>query len=434
MQITQNEATAAKRRIPFLVVRHQANSVIDLDFADITGGDSFTLTWDGQTTGSVSHSADFSAALQTAIEALSNFTAGDVEVVLLSGVVYRIYVGGTWIGTSIPLPTVTPTGFTMGDITGGVSDSAVVDVVFNAADLVISEAGGAFATSTGTVGELDHGIYYYQAASGEVDTLGALVGMNVKLGLSVYPFSAQVVEAADGGTILHTGLAQAATSNSITLASGASGTSDYYTPSLLEITEGTGALQHAVMIIAYNGTSKVATVSPPFTQTPSTDSKYKVRTIGAVPIDDIAAAVRSEILDDATPFSGGDIDAAISTRATPAQVATELATYDGPTNAEMVTRTLSAATVAKLEAHAGGVYPIVIGTGSTTTSIVLDPSTGYNGGAPPAGADVLKDGVLYLTSGAAAGQRKSISASSSGTLTTGAFTAPPTAGNVGFIA
>lgn len=36
-------------------------------------------------------------------------------------------------------------------------------------------------------------------------------------------------------------------------------------------------------------------------------------------------------------------DAAVSTRATPAQVATELATYDGPTNAEMEARTLVAA-------------------------------------------------------------------------------------------
>jgi hypothetical protein len=33
----------------------------------------------------------------------------------------------------------------------------------------------------------------------------------------------------------------------------------------------------------------------------------------------------------------GRIDAAVSTRATPAQVATELNTYDGPTNAELAT-------------------------------------------------------------------------------------------------
>lgn len=51
-----------------------------------------------------------------------------------------------------------------------------------------------------------------------------------------------------------------------------------------------------------------------------------------------ASAVRTELTTEL-----GRMDAAVSTRATPAQVATELATYDGPTNAEMVARTLSAA-------------------------------------------------------------------------------------------
>jgi hypothetical protein len=50
-----------------------------------------------------------------------------------------------------------------------------------------------------------------------------------------------------------------------------------------------------------------------------------------------ASAVRTEL---GTEL--GRIDAAVSTRATPAQVAAELATYDGPTNAEMVARTLAA--------------------------------------------------------------------------------------------
>lgn len=45
-----------------------------------------------------------------------------------------------------------------------------------------------------------------------------------------------------------------------------------------------------------------------------------------------------------------NLDAAVSTRATPAQVATELATYDGPTNAEMEARTLVAASYATASA------------------------------------------------------------------------------------
>jgi hypothetical protein len=43
---------------------------------------------------------------------------------------------------------------------------------------------------------------------------------------------------------------------------------------------------------------------------------------------------------------GDNINATISSRATPAQVATELATYDGPTNAEMEARTIAAASYA----------------------------------------------------------------------------------------
>lgn len=47
----------------------------------------------------------------------------------------------------------------------------------------------------------------------------------------------------------------------------------------------------------------------------------------------------------------GNLDATISSRATPAQVAAELATYDGPTNAEMVARTLVAANYATAAAQ-----------------------------------------------------------------------------------
>lgn len=54
-----------------------------------------------------------------------------------------------------------------------------------------------------------------------------------------------------------------------------------------------------------------------------------------------ATAVRSELTTEL-----GRIDAAVSTRATPAQVATELATYDGPTNAEFEARTIVSASYA----------------------------------------------------------------------------------------
>lgn len=52
----------------------------------------------------------------------------------------------------------------------------------------------------------------------------------------------------------------------------------------------------------------------------------------------VASQVRTELTTEL-----GRIDAAVTTRATPAQVAEELVTYDGPTNAEMIARSLASA-------------------------------------------------------------------------------------------
>lgn len=89
----------------------------------------------------------------------------------------------------------------------------------------------------------------------------------------------------------------------------------------------------------------------------------------------------------------------------------------------------------KLGAHMKGVLKVVIGTGSTTTSIVLDSSTGIDGAAPSATNDFYNGGVLVLTSGVIAGQRASISAyvGATKTLTVSGFTSGPVAGVTGTI-
>jgi hypothetical protein len=73
-----------------------------------------------------------------------------------------------------------------------------------------------------------------------------------------------------------------------------------------------------------------------------------------------ASAVRTEL---ATELAR--VDAAVSTRATPAQVATELATYDGPTNAEFEARTLPSESYAEpgdamTLAASEDVYPAIL--------------------------------------------------------------------------
>lgn len=125
------------------------------------------------------------------------------------------------------------------------------------------------------------------------------------------------------GTMLqsfHEGTAQAASSTSITLdATGSSATTDFYRYSVIEIVSGTGANQSR-QITAYNGTSKVATVDPAWTTTPSTDSQYVVKGLGldAATTAQIADAVWDEarsghvaagsfgeyVLADATRISG----------------------------------------------------------------------------------------------------------------------------------
>lgn len=86
-----------------------------------------------------------------------------------------------------------------------------------------------------------------------------------------------------------TGTAQAGGTNTITLASGASASANFYRGQVLEITAGTGAGQKRI-IQAYNGTSKVATVYPKWATT------YADGTTGVVPDNTSVYAIRKGVL------------------------------------------------------------------------------------------------------------------------------------------
>lgn len=66
---------------------------------DATGG-TFTLTYDGQTTGAIAYNASASAVL-SALEALSNIAPGDVTVVGDAGGPYTVTFTGTLAGTNV---------------------------------------------------------------------------------------------------------------------------------------------------------------------------------------------------------------------------------------------------------------------------------------------------------------------------------------------
>lgn len=72
-----------------------------------------------------------------------------------------------------------------------------------------------------------------------------------------------------------TGTAQAGTSTTVTLAAAASAVNNIYVGLLLSITSGTGSGQSGT-IVAYNGTSKVATISGTFATPPAASSGYSI--------------------------------------------------------------------------------------------------------------------------------------------------------------
>lgn len=150
-------------------------------------------------------------------------------------------------------------------------------------------------------------------------------------------------------SVLESGTAVAATASTITLDAGSSELADFHNDTLIVITAGTGAGQ-ARFISDYAVTTNVATVSANWITTPSTDSVYYIIPFGLVNITQAAAdkvwssATRTltafstalalsvwDVLESAvvTASSIGlkvknNLDAAITTRATPAQVNTEV--------------------------------------------------------------------------------------------------------------
>lgn len=72
---------------------------------------SFTLTFDGQTTGAIAAAAT-AAAVRTALEALSNIAPGDVVVTGSAGGPYTVAFAGQYADVDVPQMTATPTGGT----------------------------------------------------------------------------------------------------------------------------------------------------------------------------------------------------------------------------------------------------------------------------------------------------------------------------------
>lgn len=113
----------------------QTNEVHTVTITGAPTGGTFTLTWSGQTTADIAYNAT-AAAVQAALEALSNIAPGDVTVTGSAGGPYTLTWGGTHLGDDIAAPTASGAG-----LTGGTTPSVTV---------ATTTAGGAAGASDGS--------------------------------------------------------------------------------------------------------------------------------------------------------------------------------------------------------------------------------------------------------------------------------------------
>ncbi len=290
--INQSESTSVKRRMPIRLQRSYAANevqVITLTDASFGAGDSFTISIAAflniaqATTGSISHSADFSAAIDTAIEGLTGYGAGTTTVTKAGGShTYTVTFTGALASTSIPLMTITPTGFSNPVVTrttygGAVGASLPGLTITPASDILVSKTCGTNSAAAGTAGEVGYGLYYYQPTAGECDTVGSFDITLQRNDTLSFAGSTQVVTPAgdvSGAPVAYTFTATAGTVSTITGPNpGASSTNDYYKHLVAYIRAGTGSGQAPRLVYGYNGTTKVFSVEPAFAVAPSTDSE-----------------------------------------------------------------------------------------------------------------------------------------------------------------
>lgn len=163
-------------------------------------------------------------------------------------------------------------------------------------------------------------------------------------------------------------------------------------------------------------------------------SDFVSRVPKRVATDSQVSALTSDVL--SALAAGVPLDASTVSDLRSAIAATELdasdlsniasAVWDEPTTGHATAGTYGD----KFGAHLKGVLKVVVGVGSSTTSVVLNATTGIDGAAPSAVDDFYNGRVLIFTSGALAGQATSVSdyTGATVTLTVVALTGAPASG------
>lgn len=141
-----------------------------------------------------------------------------------------------------------------------------------------------------------------------------------------------------------------------------------------------------------------------------TSALTTVGSIGKLLVDNINATISSR----ATQTSVDAVDDFVDTEVAAILVDTGTTLDDLVDDLEA---RLTQAIADKLSIHADVVQKIIVGTGSTTTALVLNSTTGVDGGAPSATNDFYKGRILIFRSGTLAKQATDITAYTGSTVT-----------------
>lgn len=229
-----------------------------------------------------------------------------------------VNLSGTTISTSQVVASVSGSvGSVVGDVGGnvvGTVASIVGDVGGDVIGSVGSVSGNVSGNVVGSVGSIGTGgITSGSFASGAIDANAMSTDAITSVELSssaADEIAAAVWDLATSGhsssgsfgevvqTSLRAGTAQGGTTNTITLDSGASSSNSFYNDQIIRISSGTGANQSRV-ISAYNGTSKVATVSSNWVVTPDNTSKFVIQAFG-VSTASTPSAIATAVWEEAT--------------------------------------------------------------------------------------------------------------------------------------
>ena len=265
----------------------------------------------------------------------------------------------------------------------------------SALDTEISQDQGTFGDATNEATEIatSSGMYYIDLVAGELDTKStAGIVKTSTSGAKTTPFVLYPVRL----PVIRTGTAQAGAASTMTLDAGAAAIDDFYNGCYVNITNNTptNAQGQARRIVDYVGSTKVATIEGTWGTNPSSSSTFEI--LLSPEAVSLAALAGTPPVVHAAGYPSANVTH-ISGNSTAAD---------------------------RLKQHAQTPLDVVVGTGSTTTTVKLST---VNGGAPSSVNDYYNDAAIIFLTGSLAGQRRTImdydGATTTATVTT--LTAAP---------